>query len=89
MPPLINRLRRLDIKELLTRIVKAMVDAPDEITVTETDSDHTIMFNLKVAKSDIGKVIGKKGRNVQAVRIILSAVAAKNQKRVIIELQED
>ena len=76
-------------KELLTRIVKAMVDAPDEVNITETDGDHAVMLNLKVAKYDIGKVIGKKGRNVQAVRIILSAVAAKNQKRVIIELQED
>jgi uncharacterized protein len=76
-------------KELLMRIVKAMVDNPDEVTVTETDGDHTIMFNLKVAKSDIGKVIGKQGRNVQAIRLILSATAAKLKKRVMLEIYED
>jgi uncharacterized protein len=75
-------------KELLTRIVKAMVDAPDEVNIIETDNDHTVMFNLKVAKSDIGKVIGKKGRNVQAMRIILNAAAAKNKKRVMLVLKE-
>jgi uncharacterized protein len=76
-------------KELLTRIVKAMVDAPDDVNITDTDSDHTVMLNLKVAKSDIGKVIGKQGRNIQAMRIILSAAAAKNKKRVMLEIHED
>jgi uncharacterized protein len=76
-------------KELLMRIVKAMVDNPDEVNITETDSDHTVMFNLQVAKSDIGKVIGKQGRNIQAIRIILNAAAAKNKKRVMLEIHED
>jgi uncharacterized protein len=76
-------------KEMLMRIVKAMVDAPDEVNITETDSDHTVMFNLQVAKPDIGKVIGKQGRNVQAIRLILSAVAAKHKKRVMLDIHED
>jgi len=76
-------------KELLVYIVKAMVDNPDEINITETDSDHMVMFNLKVAKPDIGKVVGKKGRNVQAIRLILSAIAAKLKKRVMLEVLED
>ena len=76
-------------KELLARIINSMVDNPDEIIITETDSDHTIMFNLKVAKSDIGKVIGKQGRNINAIRMILSAVAAKNKKRVMLDIHED
>jgi uncharacterized protein len=76
-------------KDLLTRIVKSMVDNPDEVNITETDSDHTVMFNLKVAKSDIGKVIGKQGRNVHAIRLILSAAAAKHKKRVTLDIHED
>jgi uncharacterized protein len=76
-------------KELLTRIVQAMVDSTDEINITETDSDHMVMFNLQVAKSDIGKVIGKQGRNIQAIRLILSAAAAKHKKRVVLDIHED
>jgi uncharacterized protein len=76
-------------KDLLMRIVKAMVDAPDEINITDTDSEHTVMFNLKVAKSDIGKVIGKKGRNIQAIRLILSAAVAKHKKRVTLDIHEE
>jgi uncharacterized protein len=76
-------------KELIVRMIKAIVDSPDEVNITETDSDHTVMYNLQVAKSDIGKVIGKKGRNVQAIRIILSAVAAKHKKRVVLDIHED
>ena len=76
-------------KELISVIVKAIVDNPDEIKITETDSDHTAVIKLQVAKSDIGKVIGKKGRNIQSIRTILNAVAAKNHKRAVLEIQED
>jgi uncharacterized protein len=76
-------------KELLTRIVQAMVDSSDEINIKETDSDHMVMFNLQVAKSDIGKIIGKQGRNIQAIRLILSAAAAKHKKRVVLDIYED
>ena len=76
-------------KELITRMVKAIVDNPDEVTVTEIESQQASVFELKVAKSDIGKVIGKQGRNVSAIRTILGASAAKLKKRVTLELLED
>jgi uncharacterized protein len=76
-------------KELIGRIVKAIVDDPDEVKVTEIDSHQTSVFELKVAKADIGKVIGKQGRNIIAIRTILGAASAKIKKRSILELRED
>lgn len=73
-------------KELILAIAQAMVDAPELVSVREVHGDHTTVFELRVAKSDLGKVIGKKGRNAEAMRIILGAVSAKEKKRIIIEI---
>ena len=75
-------------KELVIEIVKALVDQPDEVTVTEVEGGHTVVLELRVAKSDMGKVIGKRGRNAQAIRTILSAASGKVRKRYILEIVE-
>ncbi len=75
-------------KDLISVIVKAIVDQPDEVMVTEIVGDHTVMLEVRVTKSDMGKVIGKQGRNAQAIRTILSAAAGKARKRYILEIAE-
>ncbi len=73
-------------KELIERIAKALVDEPDLVSVSEISGMSTSIFELKVAKSDIGKVIGKQGRTAGALRTILSAVSAKAKKRAVLEI---
>jgi len=75
-------------KDLIKRIVQAMVDNPEQIEISEIEGDQTTVLELKVAKEDLGKVIGKKGRNAQALRDILNAVSAKRRKRTILEIIE-
>jgi predicted RNA-binding protein YlqC (UPF0109 family) len=75
-------------KDLITEIVQALVDQPDQVTVTEIVGENTNVLELKVAKSDMGKVIGKKGRTAQAIRTILSAASGKTRKRHILEILE-
>ncbi len=75
-------------KDLLSYIVKAMVDQPDQVSVNEVKGGHTIVLELNVARGDMGKVIGRKGRNALALRTILSAAAGKNRKRYVLEIIE-
>ena len=75
-------------KDLITEIAQALVDQPEYVLVTEIEGDHTNVLELSVAKSDMGKVIGRKGRTAQAIRIILSAAAGKTRKRFILEIVE-
>ena len=75
-------------KELIAEIVKALVDQPDQVTITEIDGEHTVVLELKVAKSDMGMVIGKKGRNALAIRTILGAAAGKTRKRYVLQIIE-
>ena len=75
-------------KDLITEIVQALVDKPDHVLVTEIEGDHTNVLELSVAKSDMGKVIGRKGRTAQAIRTILSAAAGKARKRFVLEIVE-
>ena len=75
-------------KDLIADIVKALVDQPEQVTVTEIEGGHTLVFEISVAKSDMGKVIGKQGRNAQAIRTILSAAAGKAKKRYVLEIVE-
>ena len=75
-------------KDLITEIVKAIVDRPEEVSVTEIQAEHTSVLELRVAKSDLGKVIGKQGKNAQAIRTIISAVSGKARKRYILEIVE-
>ena len=75
-------------KDLISYIAKALVDDSERVSVTEIDSGHTVVMELDVAKRDIGKVIGKQGRNAQAIRIILGAASAKLGKKYVLEIVE-
>ena len=75
-------------KELIQYIAKALVDNPDQVAVQEITTQQTLVLELGVAKEDLGKVIGKKGRTAQAMRTILSCASAKEQKRTILEIVE-
>jgi predicted RNA-binding protein YlqC (UPF0109 family) len=75
-------------KDLISDIVKALVDQPDQVSVNEVEGGHTVVLELNVAKSDMGKVIGKQGRNAQAIRTILSAASGKVRKRYVLEIVE-
>ena len=75
-------------KELLIEIVKHMVDYPDQISVKEIDGGITVVLELFVAKQDLGKVIGIKGRNINAIRTIMAGVSGKINKRIIVEVAE-
>ena len=76
------------LKELIETIVRALVDNPEQVKVSEIEGGTTSIIELRVAKPDIGKVIGKQGRNVDAMRIILSAASIKIYKRAILEIIE-
>ena len=75
-------------KVLITEIVQAIVDRPEQVFVTEIAAEHTSVLELSVAKSDMGKVIGKQGRMAQAIRTILSAASGKRRKRYVLEIIE-
>ncbi len=75
-------------KELIQYIAQALVDHSDQVEVKEIKAQQTLVLELRVAKEDLGKVIGKKGRTAQAMRTILSCASAKEQKRVILEIVE-
>ena len=76
-------------QEFIESVVKQLVDKPDEVNVEAVESDQTIIYELTVGDGDLGKVIGKKGKNVNAVRTILSASNAKDGgKRAILEIIE-
>jgi len=75
-------------KDLLEFVVKALVDDPSEVSIKENETDKSIIFELRVAKEDIGKVIGKKGRTASAIRTILTAVSTKRGKRAELEILE-
>ena len=73
-------------KELVEVIAKALVDYPDQVTVTETETDKSIVVELRVAQSDMGKVIGKQGRIAKAIRSVVKAAASKSEKKVIVDI---
>jgi uncharacterized protein len=75
-------------KDLIDYIAQALVDHPEQVNVTEVEGDQTTVLELKVAKEDIGKVIGKQGRTARAMRIILGAASAKIKKRTVLEIVE-
>lgn len=76
------------LKELIEYMAKALVDQPDAVEVTEVDGEQTTVIELKVAKEDLGKVIGKQGRTAQSMRTILGAVSTKLRKRSVLEILE-
>ncbi len=75
-------------KSLVEQIAKALVDSPEEVSVGEVDGERTVVYELRVAKTDIGKVIGKQGKTARAMRTILSAAGTKLGKRCVLEILE-
>ena len=75
-------------RELIEMISKALVDKPDQVEVTEVEGEQTTVIELRVAKEDLGKVIGKQGRTARALRTILSAASTKLRKRSVLEILE-
>jgi uncharacterized protein len=77
-----------ELKELIGFISKSLVDMPDSVEVTEIVGEQTTVIELRVDKSDLGKVIGRKGRTAQALRTILNAASTKLKKRSVLEILE-
>jgi hypothetical protein len=75
-------------KDLIRYIAQSLVDYPEQVSVSEVEGKQTSVLELKVAKSDLGKVIGKQGRTARALRTILSAASAKEHKRAVLEIIE-
>ena len=73
-------------KDLIKRIVQALVDNPEQVEILEVKTENVSVFELRVSKEDIGKVIGKKGRTAQAIRTILNAASGKVKKHIILEI---
>ncbi len=78
----------MSLKELIEFIARALVDKPDEVQVAEISGEQTVVLELRVAKDDLGKVIGKQGRTVKAMRAILTAASSKLRKRAELEILE-
>jgi len=76
------------LKELIEMIAKALVDYPEQVEVSELEGEQTSVIELRVAKEDLGKVIGKQGRTARAMRTILSAASTKIRKRAVLEIIE-
>ena len=79
----------VEIKALIEAIVRALVDHPDQVRVTEIEGTHSCVLELSVAPDDVGKVIGKKGIHADAIRRIVHAVGGKNKKRYVLEILEN
>ncbi|MDO9111251.1 MAG: KH domain-containing protein [Desulfatirhabdiaceae bacterium] len=75
-------------KDLIGYIARALVDHPEQVSVSEVEGKQTSVLELKVAKEDLGKVIGKQGRTARAMRTILGAASAKIKKRTVLEILE-
>ena len=75
-------------RELVEVIAKALVEHPEEVVVTENQSEKAIVVELRVAQSDMGKVIGKQGRIAKAIRAVVKAASSKEEKKVIVEIMQ-
>ena len=76
------------LKDLVTYVAKALVDKPEEVAVRELEGDQTALIELRVAKEDLGKIIGRQGRTIRALRTVVAAASAHSKKRVSVELME-
>lgn len=74
-------------KELVEVIASALVDSPEDVVVTETESDNQIVLNLTVAPADMGKVIGKQGRIAKAIRTVVRAAGSKSDKKIMVDIK--
>jgi uncharacterized protein len=79
-------LMEVDMKALIELMAKSLVDKPEDVVVTEVDGEKTALFELRVAESDIGKIVGKQGNTAHAMRTILSASGTKIGKRCVLEI---
>lgn len=79
----------VEVKSLVEAIVRALVDHPEQVAVTEVEGTHSCVLELTVAPDDVGKVIGKKGIHADAIRRIVHAVGGKNKKRYVLEILEN
>jgi predicted RNA-binding protein YlqC (UPF0109 family) len=75
-------------KEFIEYLVKALVDNPDEVSVTQIDGEKTVIFELRCNPADVGKIIGKHGRTIKAIRTLLGSAAAKANIRAMLEIVE-
>jgi uncharacterized protein len=75
-------------KDLIALIARALVDKPEEVMITAIEGNQATVLELKVAKEDLGKIIGKQGRTARSLRTILNAASAKERKRVVLEIVE-
>lgn len=73
-------------KAILESIAKALVDAPNEVQITEIDGEKSIIFELRCNAKDIGKIIGKSGKTVGAMRVLLNSIAAKQGRKAMLEV---
>lgn len=73
-------------KELVEVIAKSLVDCPEEVVVTETEDNDAIFVELKVAASDMGKVIGRQGRIAKAIRTVVKAASSKSEKNLVVDI---
>ena len=76
-------------KELVEVIAKSLVENPDKVVVTQTEDDKAIIVELKVAQSDMGKVIGKQGKIAKALRSLVKAASAKETKKVLVDIVQE
>ncbi|MDM7202854.1 MAG: KH domain-containing protein [Thermodesulfobacteriaceae bacterium] len=76
------------LKDLVEQIAKVLVDRPDSVQINEIEGEQTSVIELRVAKEDLGKIIGKEGRTAKAIRTILGAAGSKLKKRVVLEIIE-
>ncbi|MBM4364979.1 MAG: KH domain-containing protein [Deltaproteobacteria bacterium] len=84
-----SRGHEVDIKGLIEQIVRALVDHPEQVKVTEIEGTHSVVLELSVAPDDVGKVIGKKGIHADAIRRLVHAIGGKTKKRYVLEILED
>jgi uncharacterized protein len=77
-----------EIKELVDFIIRALVDQPEDVVVTAVAGEKTSVYELRVGEGDLGKVIGKHGRTIRAIRTLLSAASTKENKRAVLEILE-
>lgn len=77
-----------ELRELIEYMARALVDYPDQVNVKQIEGEQTTVIELKVAKDDLGKVIGKQGRTARAIRTILNGASTKLKKRTVLEIIE-
>lgn len=76
-------------QSLIETIVKALVDYPEDVRITEVSGEHSITYKLMLRQEDMGKVIGKKGRIAQAIRTVIHAAGSNEKKRIFLDIEDE